>query len=306
MGTKALVHAATLNTKPSPASSSTTLNCFLRISDSTIMAVCPSNSTECLLRALFNAQDVYNWNPLTFGATVAIGVLALVVAATTVFQGALTAGPGRLKASKNAIGEYSETRRTKLSWTELRFRTTVNVPFIGGLEHQFLYRLHGTAGNAIVRDTPDAKTTLYPAGWLNLLRATRLPPLEPRSQVSMWDWSSIVCQTDYLPSDVQAAPAYATIHALVQLAALAGCHTVVQQPDGFPVASGNGAQLTFRNHPSLGRVGVFEHYPVQEKVFQTMATMNDLDSTLANPTSQPVSSVVNSQSGQFSAYTAFG
>ncbi|KAH9221572.1 hypothetical protein DL95DRAFT_381879 [Leptodontidium sp. 2 PMI_412] len=54
---------------------------------------CPENSTECLLRALITAQDQYNWDPLTFGFTVAIGILAFIVATLMVFQDILAAGP---------------------------------------------------------------------------------------------------------------------------------------------------------------------------------------------------------------------
>ena len=61
----------------------------------------------------------------------AIGILALIVAMMTVFQGALTAGPGRLKASSRAIGPvYYLKTRTEFSWIELRFRTTAWVPYI--------------------------------------------------------------------------------------------------------------------------------------------------------------------------------
>jgi hypothetical protein len=56
--------------------------------------LCPDNSTECLLRAILNAQPSpgFDWNPLNFAFTAAIGVLALAVAITTVFQGFLSAG----------------------------------------------------------------------------------------------------------------------------------------------------------------------------------------------------------------------
>ena len=82
-------------------------------------AICPNNSTECLLRALLDTQSGFNWDPLNFAFTAAIGVLALVIAGVTVFQGLLSAGPGRLKASKTAIGPYAAKTKTRFDWHEL-------------------------------------------------------------------------------------------------------------------------------------------------------------------------------------------
>ena len=78
-----------------------------------------------------NEYSGFNWNPPTFGATVTIGILAVIIAMMTVFQGALTAGPGRLKASSRAIGPvYYLKTRTEFRWLEFRFRTTAWVPYI--------------------------------------------------------------------------------------------------------------------------------------------------------------------------------
>jgi hypothetical protein len=49
---------------------------------------------------------------------------------TTVFQGLVSAGPGRLKASQYAIGPWSKSTHGKFSRIELRYRTTARVPFI--------------------------------------------------------------------------------------------------------------------------------------------------------------------------------
>jgi hypothetical protein len=82
--------------------------------------LCPDNSIHCLLRALLNdnstivlleqvlkAQQKFNWDPLNFAFTAAIGVLALIVACITVFQSLLAAGPGRRKASRTSIGAFA-------------------------------------------------------------------------------------------------------------------------------------------------------------------------------------------------------
>jgi hypothetical protein len=208
------------------------------------MATCPPNSTDCLLQAILTAQryaivlhlrldikrltswgDIcrgFNWNPPTFGATVIIGVLALVVATMTVFQGTLTAEPGRLSASSRAIGPmYYQKTQTEFGWIELRFRTTAWVPYI---DHLGWFDRPGS------EQRPPRRFRRYPiygAGWLNLINAV---PSECQQ------WTVTRCQTDYLPSDVQAAPARASIRAVVELAVLAGCHSVKLVKDlPFPV-----------------------------------------------------------------------
>jgi hypothetical protein len=71
------------------------------------------------------------------------------------------------------------------------------------------------------------------------------------------------CQTDYLPSDVQAAPARASIRAIVELAVLSGCDSV-KLVKNLPIARGNGSQLSFREHPFLGTVAVFDQFVIEE------------------------------------------
>ena len=107
------------------------------------MAVCPDNSKECLLRAiladnstqalfqrLLDADSRFNWDPLNFAFTAAIGMLALLFACVTVFQGLLAAGPGRLKASRAAIGDFSDRSISKFNRIELGLRTTAYVPYL--------------------------------------------------------------------------------------------------------------------------------------------------------------------------------
>lgn len=45
----------------------------------------------------------YNWDSLSFAVTATIDILTLIVTLITAFQGTLTAGSGRLKASRSAI-----------------------------------------------------------------------------------------------------------------------------------------------------------------------------------------------------------
>lgn len=169
----------------------------------------------------------------------------------TIFQGALTAGPGRLKASSRAIGPvyYSRTR-TEFSWIELRFRTTAWVPYIDAIGW-----FDRPGGEKHSRTRSLRQHPSYGAGWLNLINSV---PLECRH------WSVTRCQTDYLPSDVQAAPARASIRAVVELAVLSGCDTVTVAKD-LPLARGRGSQLSFRDHPYLGISAVYDQFLIDDQ-----------------------------------------
>ena len=191
---------------------------------------------------------------MTFGVTVAIGVLALIVAATTVFQGALSAGPGRLKASSRAIGPfYYSKSRTEFSLTELRFRTTARIPYIDHLGSSL-------PSPAKPLGSRYHKHASYGAGWLHLI--------EPVPK----EWPLIYCQTDYLPSDVQAAPARASIRAIVELAALSGCDSIETVKE-LPLARGLGLQLSFRDHPYLGLVAVYDQFAMEDDKSVTLLSL---------------------------------
>lgn len=215
--------------------------------------ICPDNSTECLLRAILEAQPSgFNWDPLNFGFTAAIGLLALIIAIITVFQSLLGAGPGRLKASKAAIGIYSKDTKTRFHWDELRFRTTAKVPFIDEI-----YRLRASD-----TDKLSSLVRSYPARWATLLEAACL---------SAEDVDCVEVITDHLPADVAAPAAWATVSIAVKLACMAGC-TVVTMDKGsvYPRVYGPKCQLRFREHPDLGTVASFDLF---ERVDYTPSKM---------------------------------
>jgi hypothetical protein len=221
-------------------------------------ANCPANSTDCLLRAILDANSGYNWNPLNFAFTAALSILGFIVATVTLIQGLLAAGPGRLKASRSAVGyAYSQKAHTHFDRTELRFRTLTRVPILD------IYKLldtkeilapsrsgfirisggHNTAG-------PIEKSSRSLAGWSRLLEDLNLED---------FSYETLPCATDYLPTDVQAAPAYASVESLVIMALLAGCEKI-QPAEGFLRATGPNLQLEFRSHATLGIVAVYQHY----------------------------------------------
>jgi hypothetical protein len=193
------------------------------------------------------SHSEYNWDPATFAFTVAIGILAFIVAITTVFQGALAAGPGRIKASRRAIGGFSQYSRSRFDWTELRVRTTAIVPSI---------HINGKAMSELRIQPKNAAEKLknYAATWANFLaRISNSTETFPRE--------TLVCETDYVPSDIPAAPATGDIESIITLAALFGCDEVIIE-NGWPIAGGNNLQVSFRDHPLLGKVAMSQDFPM--------------------------------------------
>lgn len=221
-------------------------------------AICPTNSTDCLLRALVDANSGYNWNPLNFAFTAALSILGFVVATGALLQSLLAAGPGRLKASRSAVGyAYSQQARTRFDRTELRFRTLTRVPVLD------IYKVLGMEGippsnrhmsTRIFKDRhpagPLKESSRSLAGWSQLLEDLNLEQVP---------FTTFPCATDYLPADVQAAPAYSSVESLVIMALLAGCEKI-QPAEGFLRATGPYLQLEFRSHATLGIVAVYQHY----------------------------------------------
>jgi len=127
--------------------------------------------------------------------TVAIGILALVVACLTIFQSVLAAGPGRLKASTSAIDYYARYTTSTFNWQELRVRTTTKVPFIDipNLIDEAYARLIFSADGRIAPidlwtssedSTHEMTTQLSGAGWANLLNM-----FHHAADVSPFGWS---------------------------------------------------------------------------------------------------------------------
>ena len=151
-----------------------------------------------------------------------------------------------MRAAKAALANLNT--RTEFDWIELRFRTTAWVPYIDVLEW---FDLPGEVQAPYTRHLK--KDPLYGARWLNLINSI---PLQLRH------WSVTRCQTDYLPSDVQAAPARASIRAVVELVILNGCDSV-KMVNGFPLATGWGSQLSFHDHPNLGMLAIYDKFEIK-------------------------------------------
>ncbi|KAJ9639189.1 hypothetical protein H2204_003800 [Knufia peltigerae] len=249
------------------------------------MSICTDNSTECLLRALVSEvnatrallQDVldstsdFNWDPLNFAFTAAIGALALIIACITVFQSLLAAGPGRIKASKLAIGPYAKSSKSRFDYTELSLRTVVYVPSINHFNKIYHVDKDFPDHACCSKFDPSAGKSESSASWLRLL--VELGLSDPRL------WTVVARQTDILPADISAAPAAGSVRFLAHLAAIAddSC-TIEQHPKGrFVTVIGQASQLTFRDHPVLGSVAMYETYRESPSYSRHQAKKNMVD-----------------------------
>lgn len=136
---------------------------------------------------------------------------------------------------------------------ELRRRTIVDLPSIWTPDF-YSFMVNGDA--AIIRKPwlPRRSGVLirdswWVTGWVSLL--TRIEDGYSFNKGG----NSVSIDTDYPPSDLQAAPALGTIRAVVELVALADCDRI-ERVDDYLMLRGANMQLSFRNHPALGTVAV--------------------------------------------------
>ena len=219
---------------------------------------CPSNSTECLLRAIIsNTDQGYNWNPLNFAFTAALSILAFVIAVIGLLQALVSAGPGRLKASLGALGPvYSDKAKTRFDRTELRFRTVAAVPVINVDKILAFY-----GDKRYVEDEKASGLRSQPlvhpvAGWALLLQELFLTDVPFKTVPNL---------TDYLPSDVLAAPALASVESLLVLGIMRGCDQLREDQDGWITALGPSRQIDFVVHPGIGPIGTYRNFTYAER-----------------------------------------
>ena len=97
------------------------------------------------------------------------------------------------------------------------------------------------------------------ATWLNFLQEIGLEDLA----LSAKDDNTFIAKTaaDYLPSDSLAVPAYGEVGFIVAMAAAAGAYSwSFNSQSPYPVIVGEDFQFDFRQHQTLGTVGVFSKY----------------------------------------------
>jgi len=244
---------------------------------------CSLNTTECILETLaavlgeLKAQrSEYNWDPLTFGVTAAIGILALIVAVLTVGQGLIAAGPGRLKSSRNALGPWAKFSRRTFDRTEMRFRTIAYTPVLVVPHRVRPSRLAARDNATYHEDVPywyrkieDEEewserelsgllvggTYHFPATWLALLTSAGLDDIEL--------WERKPTGADYIPAEMPAVPAYGSIGVVIALAAAYSedeLQLVIDSGSNLPRIQSREFSVVFRHHPSLGVVGFYENH----------------------------------------------
>lgn len=255
------------------------------------MSTCSGNRTDCLLGKLVEQGQSFNWDPLNFAFTAILSILGLLVALLALLLGLLAAGPGRLKASQNALGHvYGITARTRFDWSEWRFRTTVQVPVIDLaqiLSASLLPERNGGSSKTKPSKSEEGHSTpprTHARGQSRLrwcfgferhhsdVEASAGKDITEKAEV-LATWAMLLrhvglekvefrtkyCKTDHLPADITAAPAFASIESLVILAVLAGCNSYHVRPDAY-LARGSQVQMVFRQHPSLGLVAAYQSY----------------------------------------------
>ncbi|KIL90279.1 hypothetical protein FAVG1_06009 [Fusarium avenaceum] len=238
------------------------------------------NATECLLRVTASILDQlreesrdFNWDPASFVVTLVIGIIAAAFAFFAIIQGFLAAGPGRHKCSKYAIGSWARLSKRHFDWSELRYRSIAQTPVISVTSLMTKMRRND---DLVVWSRDDsmcwdndvlfsklkhdnkALSDYFPATWLKLLTYTGLHHPEL--------WGQRPQGTDYLPSDLAAAPAYSTVADLVTIASIAAGKVWFdrrgQSTAEEASMQGKYIDVNFRNHPLLGLYGSIDQASV--------------------------------------------
>lgn len=116
------------------------------------------------------------------------------------------------------------------------------------------------------------------AGWLEFFKEVGLDELG----TDVWGTNTRKVVADYLPDDILAAPAYAQVGAIVAAAAIAGIQKVdidKQTAKSYPILFGQGFQIDFRQHPTLGIVGAYSRYNETSKESEGL-NIEELRSTI--------------------------
>ncbi|KAK4447353.1 hypothetical protein QBC34DRAFT_132236 [Podospora aff. communis PSN243] len=227
------------------------------------------NSTDCLLRLLvatINEQSIsedakFDWDPITFAFTVVVGFFAALFALVTIYQATLAAGTGRRKCNRRAIGYWATKTKREWSWTELNRLSIATTPVLRAKD--VLEVLRQSEGSDTKFDTKgtesgSAGSRAPAATWLRFLNHTGLEGFA--RQCKQVEYTT----ADYLVSDLLAVPAYADLGFIVAAAAASGGHSYQNDWDpvmaAYPVIEGAEFQFNFRQHPTLGTIGVFSRY----------------------------------------------
>ncbi|KAI0110486.1 hypothetical protein GGR51DRAFT_511399 [Nemania sp. FL0031] len=262
---------------------------------------CPegANSTDCLLRALLQSTNghfgEYNWDPIAFGFTVPVGIIAALFAAFTIYQAVTTTSRGSRKCNWRAIGDWSCQTTKRWDWHDLCRISTAQTPILTTANIQRALKLESILYRSDQDEEsnqddepnqnaePNQNITFIQkisAFWKDIYRALRGPPRQKSqgdnpsaaSWLGFLDELNLVYSdmrvvplkvkiADYLPDDLLAVPAYGEVGFIVAAAAAAGAYSwKVDERSGYPTILGRSFQFEFRSHQTLGTIGSFIKY----------------------------------------------
>ncbi|KAH7174428.1 uncharacterized protein B0J16DRAFT_417936, partial [Fusarium flagelliforme] len=232
-----------------------------------------ANSTDCLLRAIINfLQDAqkkneaeFEWDPITFGFTVSIALIAAGFALITIVQAVLAAGPGRRKSNSEAIGKWAKYTKRKWQFWDVGYLHISKTPILT-IENVLAY-LESKNDNA--DNTEKALIPLPEVGsshrskglaasaakWLVFLDEIGLSHLElPDEALETW-------LADYLPGDLLAVPALIEVKFVyIFMSLFCKPFRILGIDVKYPVLMDNDFQFEVRQHPTLGSIATFSKY----------------------------------------------
>ncbi|KAK1834541.1 hypothetical protein QBC39DRAFT_397173 [Podospora conica] len=181
------------------------------------------------------------------------------------------------RCSPRVIGQsWASRTKTEWSWDALRWLSTATTPVLMSdlmldLMIQEKEWKDWPAMPYLLMDhnddeekSPSTKqmlniSQLPTASWARLLDFTGLAALSRGMTLHQ-------SAMDTLPSDIPAVPAHAQVSLLVAALAAAGAHTLTTTPSSpYPLLIGDGFQLTFHAHPTLGTVASFLLHPTFQR-----------------------------------------
>ncbi|KAF4990912.1 hypothetical protein FDECE_14204 [Fusarium decemcellulare] len=230
-----------------------------------------ANSTDCLLRTLLKfLEDVketddnkFEWDPITFGFTVSIAIVAAGFALLTIVQAVLASGPGRRKSTSEAIGKWSKDTEWQWQWWNFGYLHIAKTPILTVANvSKYLASKEKEDGPEPTRETAEVTTgnlsIEYGAGaasWLIFLDKAGLSDLRLEANAMK------TTLADYLPGDLVAVPAPVEVRLVFLLMAMSNKSLrVLEAGTRYPNLIGTESQFEIRQHPTLGSIGAFSSH----------------------------------------------
>ncbi|RBR15940.1 uncharacterized protein FIESC28_07142 [Fusarium coffeatum] len=237
-----------------------------------------ANSTDCLLRAIISFLEEqqkendakFEWDPITFGFTVTIALVAAGFALITIVQAVLAAGPGRRKSNSEAIGKWSAHTKRKWQFWDLGYLHVAKTPILT-VENVLEYLESVDQKNERLSDDSPKRDPGHSgqisgslaanaAKWLVFLDEVRLSHLE-LADAALETWLA-----DYLPGDLLAVPALIEVQ-FAYIFTILFCQPLrtIGMDKQHPGLVAKNVQFEVRQHPTLGPIATFSRYHQNSK-----------------------------------------